>query len=86
MRSSQLLADGYHVDESGNVISCTYVNLRDPVDRSPITTLTKASSKRHVIPGSEMLRKQPLCAVMFTSYSSSWSASTRARAGSGASA
>ena len=38
---------GHHVDEAGNLISCTYVDLRDPVDRSPITTLTKASSKRH---------------------------------------
>ena len=51
-----MLADGHHVDEAGNLISCTYVDLRDPVDRSPITTLTKASSKRHAIPGCETMR------------------------------
>ena len=56
MRSVQLLADGHHVDEAGNLIACTYVDLRDPVDRSPITTLTKASSKRHAVPGCETMR------------------------------
>ena len=56
MCSVQLLADGHHVDEAGKLISCTYVDLRNPVDRSLITTLTKASSKRHAIPGCETIR------------------------------
>ena len=62
MRSFQLLTDGHHVDEAGNLIACTYVDLRDPVDRFPITTLTKASSKRHAIPGCETMRlSKPSC-------------------------
>ena len=38
MRSSQYLADGHHVDDAGNLISCTYVDLRDPAERTPIRT------------------------------------------------
>ena len=62
MRSFQYLADGHHVDDAGNLISCTYVDLRDPLDRSPITTLNKASSSRHAIPGCETIRLlKPSC-------------------------
>ncbi|MCY4119984.1 MAG: hypothetical protein OXG72_03580 [Acidobacteria bacterium] len=56
MPSFEYLADGHHVDEAGNLISCTYVDFRDPEDRFPITALHKASSKRHAIPGCETLR------------------------------
>jgi len=52
----QYLADGHHVDEAGNLISCTYVDFRDPAERFPITALQKASSKRHAIPGCETIR------------------------------
>ena len=62
MRSVQFLADGHHVDEAGNLISCTYVDLRDSPGRSPITMLNKASSKRHAIPGCETVRlSKPSC-------------------------
>lgn len=62
MRSYRLLADGHHVDEAGNLISCTYVDLRDPVQRAPITTLYKASVKRHAVPGCETIRlSKPSC-------------------------
>ena len=56
MRTFEYLADGHHVDDAGSLISCTYVDFRDPAERSPITTLRKASSKRHAIPG---LRHDP---------------------------
>ena len=62
MRGAQFLADGHHVDEAGNLISCTYVDLRDPLDRTPITTLNKASFKRYAIPGCETIRlSKPSC-------------------------
>ena len=62
MRSFEYLADGYHVDDAGNLISCTYVDFRDPAERSPITTLKKASSKRHAIPGCGTIRiSKPCC-------------------------
>ena len=56
MRSVEYLADGHHVDDAGNLIACTYVDFRDPAERFPITTLRKASSKRHAIPGCETIR------------------------------
>ena len=62
MRSFEYLADGHHVDDAGNLISCTYVDFRDPAERFPITALQKASSKRHVIPGCETIRiSKPGC-------------------------
>ena len=45
------MADSRHVVDAGNLISCTYVDFRDPAERSLITTVKKASSKRHAIPG-----------------------------------
>ena len=44
MSSFEYLADGHHVDDAGNLIACTYVDFREPAERSPITTLQKASS------------------------------------------
>ena len=62
MRSFEYLADGHHVDDAGNLICCSYVDFRDPVDQSPVTTLTKASSKRHAIPGCGTIRiSKPSC-------------------------
>ena len=62
MRSFEYLADGHHVDDAGNLISCTYVDFRDRAARSPITTLQKASSKRHAIPGCGTIRiSKPSC-------------------------
>ena len=62
MRSFEYLADGNHVDDAGNLISCTYVDFRDPAERFPITTLKKASSKLHAIPGCETIRiSKPSC-------------------------
>ena len=60
--ASEYLADGHHVDDAGNLIACTYVDFRDPAERFPITALRKASSKRHAIPGCEMIRlSKPAC-------------------------
>ena len=56
MGGFQYLADGHHVDDAGNLIICTYVDLRDPAERFPIAALQKASSKRHAIPGCETIR------------------------------
>ena len=56
MASFEHLAEGHHVDDAGNLIACTYVDFRDPAERSPISTLRKASSKRHAIPGWETIR------------------------------
>ena len=62
MRGVQYLADGHHVDDAGNLISCTYVDFRDPAERSPITALRKAASQRNAIPGCETIRiSTPSC-------------------------
>ena len=62
MRSFEYLADGHHVDDAGSLISCTYVDFRAPADRTPITTLMKASSNRHAIPGYGTIRiSKPWC-------------------------
>ena len=64
MASFDYLADGHHVDDAGNLIACTYVDFRDPAERFPITTLQKASAKRHAIPGCETIRiSKPSCFV-----------------------
>ena len=62
MRGVHYLSDGHHVDDAGNLISYIYVDFRDPAERSPITTLKKASSKRHAVPGCETIRiSKPSC-------------------------
>ena len=62
MGGYEYLADGHHVDDAGNLIACTYVDLRDPTERFPITALRKASSKRHAMPGCETVRiSKPAC-------------------------
>ncbi len=66
MRSFQLRADDHHVDEGGNLISCVYVDFRDPLERTPIATLQKGSSRRHAIPGSTTIRlSKPACFLSF---------------------
>ena len=56
MRGVQYLPDGHHVDDAGNLISCAYVDLRDPAERGPITTLRKASAQQYAIPGCGTVR------------------------------
>ena len=56
MRGVLYLADGHHVDDAGNLISCVYVDLRDAAERSPITTLRKASPKQYAIPDCGTIR------------------------------
>ena len=56
MRGVLYLADGHHVDDAGNLISCVYVDLRNAAERSPITTLRKASPKQYAIPGCGTIR------------------------------
>ena len=47
LRGVQYLADGHHVDDAGNLIPCSHVDLREPGEQTPITTLQKASPKRY---------------------------------------
>ena len=62
MRGVQYLGDGHHVDDEGTLISCTYVDFRDPGDRSLITTLWKASPRQYAIPGCGTIRiSKPSC-------------------------
>ena len=62
MRGVLYLAEGHHVDDEGNLISCVYVDFRDAAERSPITSLQKASSKRRAIPGCGTIRiSKPCC-------------------------
>ncbi len=62
MASFEYRADGHHVDDAGNLITCTYVDFRDPGARRPVTALRKASSERRAIPGCETLRiSKPAC-------------------------
>ena len=62
MASFEYLADGHHVDDAGNLVACTYVDFRDPAERTPITVVRKASSKRYAIPGCETIRiSKPAC-------------------------
>ena len=62
MAGFEYLADGHHVDDAGNLIACTYVDFRDPAERFPISTLQKASAKRHAIPNCETIRiSKPAC-------------------------
>ena len=62
MGNVEYLADGHHVDEAGNLICCTYVDLRPAAERLPVGALKKASSKRHAIPGCETIRiSKPSC-------------------------
>ena len=62
MRGVQHLADGHHVDDAGNLISCTYVDFRDPAERAPIRTLQKASPTRYAIPSCGTIRiSTPSC-------------------------
>ena len=56
MRGVLYLGDGHHVDDAGNLISCVHVDLRDPAERAPITTLRKASPKQYAIPGCGTIR------------------------------
>ena len=56
MRGVLYLADGHHVDDAGNLISCVYVDFRDAAERTPITTLRKASPKQYAIPGCGTIR------------------------------
>ena len=51
MRGVLHLAEGHHVDDAGNLISCVYVDLRNAAERSPITMVRKASPKQYAIPG-----------------------------------
>ena len=56
MGGFEYLADGHHVDDAGNLISCVHVDFRDAAERVPITTLRKASPKQYAIPGCGTIR------------------------------
>ena len=60
MRGVPYRAEGHHVDDAGNLISCVYVDFRDAAERSPITSLQKALSKRPAIPGCGTIRLSKL--------------------------
>lgn len=65
MHTLKYLAEGYHVDEVGNLIASAFVDLREPVDRSPVGTLRKASTRRHAIRENGTIRiSKPLCLLI----------------------
>ena len=56
------LADGHHVDEPGNPICWTYVDLRPAVRCLTVGALKRAWSKRRAVPGCETVRlSKPSC-------------------------
>ena len=56
MGNVQYLADGHHVDEAGNLICCTHVDLRAAAERLPVGALKKVSSRHRAIPGCNPIR------------------------------
>ena len=56
MASLEYLADGYHVDDAGNLIARTRADFRDPAERCAITVLRKAPSKRYAVPDCATIR------------------------------
>lgn len=62
MGNVQYLSDGHHVDEAGNLICCTYADLRPAVGRLPVGALKTASSKLPAVPDCETIRiSKPSC-------------------------
>ena len=49
MTTSFLMSEGCYVDDAGHLILSTYVDLRAPSERSPITTLVKGCSEQYAI-------------------------------------
>ena len=49
MPSAFLMNEGFHIDHAGNLICSIYADLREPADRSPITTLIKGCNRKHAI-------------------------------------
>ena len=48
--------EGFRIDSAANLICSVYVDLRAPVDRLPITTLTKSCKKEHAIESCKKIR------------------------------
>ena len=56
MSNHLVLLDAYFVDDADRLICTTYVDLREPAGRSPITTLTKGCAKPYAIEPCRMVR------------------------------
>lgn len=50
------IGDSHFLDDSGNFISTKFIDLRDPEDRKPITTLIKGCCKRYALENGETIR------------------------------
>ena len=46
MLNISVLQDAYLLDDAGNLIWSMYLDLREPANRSPITTLVKGCNKK----------------------------------------
>ena len=44
MDSFDYLADKHHVDDAENLIACPHVDFREPAERFPLSTLTRAQA------------------------------------------
>ena len=51
-----LMQEGFLIDDAGHMIASTYVDLRHPAERIPITTLVKACEKRFAIEDYKRIR------------------------------
>ena len=56
MTSLFRMGEGFFVDDAGHQILSTYIDLRDPAARSPITTLVKACEKQFAIESRRTIR------------------------------
>ena len=51
-----MMSEGFPIDDAGNIIGTTYVDLRPSANRSPISILVKACAKRHALEAGSKLR------------------------------
>ena len=49
MPNQLVFGEGHHLDDNDNIISTIFVDLRDPAERVPITTLIKGCELQHAI-------------------------------------
>ena len=47
--STFLMTEGFHIDEAGHYVFPVYVDLREPANQLPVTTLVRACAKQDAI-------------------------------------
>ena len=50
------IGEGYMLDDAGNLVLTSYVDLRDPGSRTPIRTLVKGCRRKHALEDSETIQ------------------------------